>query len=140
MNTFLFDTHGADRRISTGNGVLRQEIRVRGSRGNRKNGVHFRWKCGAFPMEMWCASRGNVVRFSWKGVLPVEIGVLPVERSETGARNGYRGKTGARAGNRGKKRARNAYRSENGGEGLYRGIVSSIAPDFPVIDRPNVIH
>ena len=89
-------------------GKIPLKIRVRGSIGNGKNGVRFRWK----------------------GVLPLEIGVLPVERGEMGARNGNRSETGARNGNRGKKRARNAYRSENGWEGLYRGIVSSIAPTY----------
>jgi len=80
------------------------------STGNEGSGFHWkREKWGTLPMEMWCASRGNVVRFSWKGVLPLEMGVLRLERSETGAR----------AGNRGKKRARDGYRSEKGGIGLY---------------------
>ena len=81
--------------------------------------VRFRWKCGALLVEMWCASRGNVVRFSWKGVLRLEIGVLPLERSEMGARDGNRGKKRARNSYRSEKSGQNDYRSEKGGKGLY---------------------
>ena len=105
-----------------GRGKIPLEIRVRGSSGNGKNGVRFRWKCGALLVEMWCASRGNVVRFSWKGVLPVEIGVLPLERSEMGARNDDRSEMGGRNDDRSEKRGQNDYRSEKGGKGLYSGM------------------
>ena len=46
------------------------------STGNEGSGFHWkREKWGTLPMEMWCASRGNVVRFSWKcGALLVERG------------------------------------------------------------------
>ena len=84
------------------------------STGNK--GAGFQWKpekWGTLPMEMWCASRGNVVRFSWKGVLPLEIGALPLERGEIGARNGNRGEMGCRNDDRGEKIGQNDYRSEN---------------------------
>ena len=53
------------------------------STGNK--GAGFQWKpekWGTLPMEMWCASRGNVVHFSWK------CGALLMER---GASTGNRG-------------------------------------------------
>ena len=78
-------------------GKIPLKIRVRGSSGNGKNGV----------------------RFSWKGVLRLEIGVLPLERSETGARDDNRGEMGARNDDRGEKIGQNDYRSEKGGKGLY---------------------
>ena len=89
-------------------GKIPLEIRVRGSSGNGKNGVRFRWK----------------------GVLPLEIGVLPLERSEMGAPNDDRSEMGARNDDRSEKSGQNAYRSEKGGEGLYRGIGTSIAPSY----------
>ena len=62
------------------------------STGNE--GAGFQWKLekwGALPMEMGCASDGNVVRFRWKcGALLVERGASSGNRgASTGAeRNG----------------------------------------------------
>ena len=53
-------------------GRIPPEIRVRGSSGNRKNVVHFRWKA------------------------PQEMKVLPLEQSEMGARNDDRSEKRAR--------------------------------------------
>ena len=83
-----------------GRGKIPLEIRVQGSSGNRENGV----------------------RFSWKGVLPVEIGVLPLERGEMGARNDDRSEKRGQNDYRSEKRGQNDYRSEKGGKGLYSGM------------------